>query len=80
MNIITGTEAPIHLGKNSSNECAGGLICSNCPPFQETIIDATGRDETFVAHIGPPANPRGYMAIAGECLSKVRCVAQSVRG
>lgn len=65
MIIIIATDSPIHLGRDPTNDCRGGLICPNCPPFEETVMDATGREETFVANIGPPGNERGYMAIAG---------------
>lgn len=60
-------DPPLHLGRESEQDCAGGLRCPNCPPFQETVMDATGRNETFVANVGPTGNQRGYMAIASEC-------------
>ncbi len=44
-------------------------MCPNCPSFKETVMDATGRNETFVSNIGPPGNPRGYTSIASKTKS-----------
>ena len=54
------------LGREPSQQCSGGLVCPMCAPFEETVFDATGRNETFVAKIGPPGGPRGYQGITGE--------------
>lgn len=65
----TGTDPPIRLGREPANECTRGLRCPNCPPFREVVFNATARNETFVANIGPPGNERGYMAITSELCS-----------
>ena len=63
---LTADDDPIHLGRTPELDCNGGLVCPDCPPFKETVFDASGRNETFVAKIGPPGNERGYQAIASE--------------
>lgn len=41
------------------------LTCAQCEPFPSRQFIAE-EDTTFVAVIGPAANPRGYTAITGE--------------
>ena len=65
--VCTGTTAALHLGRDPPlNECNGiSLTCQQCEPFpKRTFI--TREDATFVAVIGPSANPRGYTAITGD--------------
>ena len=48
------------------NECSGvALTCQQCEPFPKRTFTAR-EDATFVAVIGPSANPRGYTAITGD--------------
>ena len=64
--ILTAADAPIHLGRTPQDECAGvELQCAECDPFPSSTFEAP-EDTTFVAVIGPAANPRGYTAITGE--------------
>ena len=65
--IYTGTTAPLHLGRDPPlNECDGvSLTCQQCEPFPRRTFIAQ-EDATFVAVIGPSANPRGYTAITGD--------------
>ena len=60
------TDLPIHLGRDPMNECAGvQLRCKTCNEFERERYIARS-NSTFVAVIGPAANPRGYTALAGE--------------
>ena len=63
----TGTDAPIHLGRDPAvNECSGvQLTCQQCDAFPSNRF-IVKEDATFVAVIGPSANPRGYTAITGD--------------
>jgi hypothetical protein len=64
--ILTASDSPIHLGRTPLDECAGvQLQCTECDPFPSGRFEAL-EDTTFVAVIGPAANPRGYTAITGE--------------
>ena len=64
--ILAALDAPIHLGRTPLNECAGvALQCAECDPFPSSRFEAP-EDTTFVAVIGPAANPRGYTAITSE--------------
>ena len=64
--ILTVDDAPIHLGRTPQDECAGvQLQCAQCDPFPSSRFEAL-EDTTFVAVIGPAANPRGYTAITGQ--------------
>ena len=60
------TDDPIHLGRSPTNQCAGGLICPDCPGFDETVFNVTGTNATFVGNIGPPGGRRGYQVIVGK--------------
>ena len=62
--VITAGDPPLHLGRASSSDCVP-LQCSFCEPFQNERIEASS-STTFVAHIGPSGDSRGYMAITGE--------------
>ena len=63
----TSTTAPLHLGRDPPmNECSGvSLTCQQCEPFPKRTLIAQ-EDATFMAVIGPSANPRGYTAITGD--------------
>ena len=61
---IVGTDRPIHLGRDGSNDCVA-LQCSSCDPFQNDRIVASS-STTFVARIGPSGDQRGYIGITGE--------------
>ena len=65
--LYTGTTALLHLGRDPPiNECTGvQLTCQQCEPFPTRTFVAQ-EDVTFVAVIGPSANPRGYTAITGK--------------
>ena len=56
------------------NECSGvQLTCQQCDPFPRntfTVKEAA----TFVAVIGPSANPRGYTAITGDQTSRITAI------
>ena len=56
----------IHFGRSPSLEQCNNvqLTCDQCEPFQSSSFTAKS-DATFVAVIGPSANPRGYTAITG---------------
>ena len=57
---------PIHLGRAPLDECSGvELMCQQCDPFPSEKFTVR-EDATFVAVIGPAANPRGYTAITGQ--------------
>lgn len=61
----TVSDDPIHLGRVPLDECMGvQLMCAQCEPFPSSQFVAL-EDTTFVAVIGPAANPRGYTAITG---------------
>ena len=62
----TGSDAPIHLGREPMNECEGvQLECRQCDAFPSNRFVARN-DTTFDVVIGPSANPRGYTAITGK--------------
>ena len=65
--FVIGSTAPLHLGRDPPlNECSGvSLTCQQCEPFPKRTFIAR-EDATFVAVIGPSANPRGYTAITGD--------------
>ena len=65
--MCTGSTSPLHLGRDPPlNECTGvSLTCRQCDPFPKRTIIAQ-EDATFVAVIGPSANPRGYTGITGN--------------
>ena len=64
--ILAASDAPIHFGRTPQDECTGvKLQCEQCAPFPSSRFEAL-EDTTFVAVIGPAANPRGYTAITGE--------------
>lgn len=61
--MLLASDAPIHLGRASQDECTGVLLqCQKCERFPSATIEAR-EDATFVAVIGPAANPRGYTPI-----------------
>ena len=61
----TGTDDPIHFGREPQNQCVGvPFVCESCIPFENEIITAR-EDTTFQARIGPSGNERGYMGITG---------------
>ena len=65
MYVYTAEGAPpLHLGRAPSSDCQP-LQCSACLRYQNQRITASS-NATFVAHIGPAAAQRGYMAITGE--------------
>ena len=67
--VPTVSDAPIHLGRAPLDECAGvELTCQECDPFPASRFVAT-EDTTFVAVIGPAANPRGYTALTSKFTS-----------
>ena len=67
--ILIAADDPIHLGRIPVNECAGvELTCKECDPFPASRFVAR-EDATFIAVIGPAANPRGYTAITSECIN-----------
>ena len=60
-----GGDAPIRLGRTPANECEGvQLMCQQCEPFPTKQM-ISRESTTFVAVIGPSANPRGYTGITG---------------
>ena len=61
----TGTDDPIHLGREPQDQCVGvQFVCESCIPFENERIIAR-EDTTFQARIGPSGNERGYMGITG---------------
>ena len=63
--ILLGTDSPLHLGRTPADNCANvQLSCQQCDAFPANRITAL-EDATFVAVIGPSANPRGYTGITG---------------
>ena len=66
--ILLGTDSPLHLGRTPVDNCANvQLSCQQCDAFPANRITAL-EDATFVAVIGPSANPRGYTGITGKLI------------
>ena len=65
--VHAGSTASLHLGRDPPlNECSGvSLACQQCEAFPKRSFTVR-EDATFVAVIGPSANPRGYTAITGD--------------
>ena len=62
---IIGGDPPIHLRRTPANQCDNvQLRCNQCEPFKSVQMIAR-ENTTFMAEIGPAANPRGYTAITG---------------
>jgi hypothetical protein len=59
-----GGDPPLHLGRAPSSDCQP-LVCSACDPYQNQRLAAPS-NTTFVAHIGPSGDQRGYMGITGR--------------
>ena len=59
-----GGDAPLHLGRRPSKDCEP-LVCSSCDAYETQTLVAPS-SATFVAHIGPSGDQRGYMGITGE--------------
>jgi hypothetical protein len=57
-------DAPLHLGRQPSKDCES-LVCSSCDAYETQTLVAPS-DATFVAHIGPSGDQRGYMGITGR--------------